>query len=126
MTVITADEVHERGTAWVTDKIMEIVGTTEKTYFSLDVDSLDNSVMMGTTGPEPFGLSPRQVRSFIHSAQQCNIIGADLVELNPSRDTDGASAWTAAALFFELLCLLAHTRSARCNTGVTQWSGLAR
>jgi agmatinase len=126
MTVITADEVHEKGTAWVADKITEIIGTTKKTYFSLDVDSLDNSVMMGTTGPEPFGLSPRQVRSFIQSARQCNVIGADLVELNPNRDTDGANAWTAAALFFELLCLLAHTRSARRKTEVTQWSNPIR
>ena len=121
MTVITADEVHEKGTRWVSDQILEIVGTTEKTYFSLDVDSLDSSVMMGTTGPEPFGLTPRQVRSLISTAQQCNVIGADMVEVNPNRDADGASAWVAAALFFELLCLVTHCRNERQDTFITRW-----
>ena len=59
MTVITADEVFEKGTAYVIDKAREIAGKG-KTYFSLDVDGLDSAYMMGTTGPgrnrrsEPF------------------------------------------------------------------------
>ena len=121
MTVITAEEVHEKGTQWVSDQILEIVGSMEKTYFSLELDSVDSSVMMGTTGPEPFGLTPRQVRSLISTARQCNVIGADMVEINPNRDADGASAWVAAALFFELLCLVSHCRNERQDTFITRW-----
>jgi len=121
MTVITADEVYEKGTQWVCDKALEVVGTQAKTYFSLDVDALDSSVMMGTTGPEPFGLSPRQVRDIIYSARQCNVIGADIVELNPNRDANGSSAWLAAALLFELLVLLCHCRSQRQRCSQTEW-----
>ncbi|NKB35701.1 MAG: agmatinase [Gammaproteobacteria bacterium] len=109
MTVITADEVFDKGTAYVIDKAREVVGK-DKAYISLDVDGLDSSVMMGTTGPEPFGLMPRQVRDIIHGARGLNIIGADMVELNPNRDPAEISAHTAAALFFELLCLLADCR----------------
>ena len=82
---------------------------------------LDSNYMMGTTGPEPFGLTPRQVREIIHGARGLYIIGADMVETNPSRDTDGKSAHVAAALFFELLCLLADARVERVDQGVTHW-----
>lgn len=121
MTVISADEVFEKGTQYVIDKTHEIVGE-EKAYLSLDVDSLDSSYMMGTTGPEPFGLNPRQVRDMILGARGLNIIGADMVELNPLRDTDGQSSHVAAALFFELLCLLCDSRKARQTCGTTRWS----
>ena len=93
----------------------------DKTYFSLDVDGLDSNYMMGTTGPEPFGLNPRQVRDIILGARGLNIIGADMVETNPNRDSDGKSSHLAAALFFELLCLLADTRAERQNCGQTRW-----
>ena len=120
MTVITADEVFEKGTGYVIDKAREVVGK-DKTYFSLDVDGLDSNYMMGTTGPEPFGLNPRQVRDIILGARGLNIIGADMVETNPNRDSDGKSSHLAAALFFELLCLLADTRAERQNCGQTRW-----
>ncbi|MEH6636866.1 MAG: arginase family protein [Halioglobus sp.] len=121
MTVIYADEVFEKGTQYVIDKAREIVGK-EKTYFSFDVDGLDSAYMMGTTGPEPFGLTPRQVREIIFGARGLNIIGADMVELNPNRDPDGKYSHVAAALFYELLCLLADCRSERSNCGQTNWS----
>ena len=121
MTVISADEVFERGTQYVIDKAHEIVGQ-DKTYLSLDIDSLDSSYLMGTTGPEPFGLNPRQVRDIILGARGLNIIGADMVELNPVRDTDGQSAHVAAALFFELLCLLCDSRAKRQPCSATRWT----
>lgn len=121
MTVITADEVYEKGMAWVIDKAREVVGM-EKTYFSLDVDALDSSVMMGTTGPEPFGLAPRQVREIILGVRGLNFIGADMVELNPNRDPSGSSGHLAAAMFFELLSLLADCRSEHGSCGSTDWS----
>ncbi|MEH6549399.1 MAG: arginase family protein [Pseudomonadales bacterium] len=123
MTVIPADEVFEKGTQYVIDKAREVVGTKEKTYFSFDVDGLDSNYMMGTTGPEPFGLEPRQVREIIHGARGLNIIGADMVELNPNRDPDGKSGTVAAALYFELLCLLADCREAKTGqVNSTNWN----
>jgi arginase family enzyme len=121
MTVITADEVYEKGTEYVIAKAREVVGGG-KAYFSLDVDALDSSVMMGTTGPEPFGLSPRQVRDLILGVRGLDFVGADMVELNPNRDTDGKSGHLAAALFFELLCLLADSRCDRRACGSTTWT----
>lgn len=121
MTVITADEVFEKGTGYVIDKAREIVGN-DKAYFSFDVDGLDSAIMMGTTGPEPFGLTARQARDIIHGVRGLNFIGADLVELNPNRDPNGYCAHLAAAIFFELLSLLADAREAQTNaTRPTRW-----
>jgi len=120
MTVITADEVFAKGTQYVIDKAREIVGK-DKAYFSLDVDGIDSNYIMGTTGPEPFGLSPRQVRDMINGVRDLNFVGADMVETNPVRDPDGSSGHVAAALFFELLCLLADSREARQTCGITRW-----
>jgi len=117
MTVISADEVFEKGTDYVIDKALELVGQ-DKTYLSFDVDGLDSAVMMGTTGPEPFGLTPRQARKIIHGVRGANLVGADLVELNPNRDPNGYCVHLAAALYFELLCLLADVRVRQ--TGVTR------
>jgi agmatinase len=44
-----------------------------------------------------------------------------MVETNPNRDTDGKSGHVAAALFFELLSLLADVRTGQMNCGVTDW-----
>ena len=121
MTVISADEVFEKGTDWVMDKAREVIGT-DPAYLTFDVDSLDSSHMMGTTGPAAFGLSPRQVRAMILRARELNIIGADMVELNPNRDVNGYCAHVAAALFWELLCLLADNLDQKGETkGITLW-----
>ena len=118
---ISADEVFERGTDYVIDKAREIVGN-DKAYFSFDVDGLDSGIMMGTTGPEPFGLTARQARDIIHGVRGLNFIGADLVELNPNRDPNGYCAHLAAAMFFELLSLLADARQAQNDvTRPTRW-----
>jgi len=121
MTIITADEVFEKGVPYVLDKAKEIVGL-DKTYFSFDVDGLCSSEMMATTGPEPFGLTPRQVRDMILGSYDLNIIGADMVEFNPVRDASGAFGNVAAGLYWELLNLLTHVRrrqNGRDNP--TQW-----
>ena len=120
MTVISADEVYEKGISYVIDQAREILGK-DKAYLSFDVDGLDSSYMMGTTGPEPFGLHPRQVRDLIHGVRGLNFVGADMVELNPNRDTDGANRHVAAALFFELLCLLADCRHEHFDCSETSW-----
>lgn len=109
MTVITSDEVFEKGTDYVMDKAREIIGQ-DQAYFSLDVDGIDSAYMMGTTGPEPFGLNPRQVRDIILGSRGLNFIGADVVELNPNRDPNGYAAHLAAALLWELLALLCDCR----------------
>ena len=121
MAIVTADEVFEKGIEYVVDLARERLGS-DKAYLSFDVDALDSNYMMSTTGPEPFGLTPRQVRSIIHGVRGLNFIGADMVEMNPNRDSNDAGRHVAAALFFELLSLLADCRRERHDCVKTDWS----
>lgn len=64
-------------------------------YISFDLDVLDPAFAPGVSHREAGGLSTRQVIEIIH-ALKARIVGLDVVELNPSRDSSGI---TAAAAF---------------------------
>ncbi len=71
-------------------------------YLSLDLDVCDPAYAPGVSHHEPGGFSSRQVLDLLHSLD-CQLVGADLVELNPGRDPSGISAALAAKLTKELL-----------------------
>lgn len=98
-------EIHEMK-HWVDDHHFEFKGPV---YLSLDIDALDPAFAPGVSHFEPGGLSTRQV---IHLLQQLegNVVGADLVELNPNRDPSGVTGMVAAKLFKEMLDLLLRTK----------------
>jgi arginase len=70
-------------------------------YISVDIDGIDPSEAPGVSHPEPGGLRLREVLAAIHK-QRAQIVGADIVELNPSRDVGGVTAILAAKLVREL------------------------
>ncbi len=71
-------------------------------YISLDMDALDPAYAPGVSHHEPGGFSTRQVINIIQNLK-ANIVGADIVELNPSRDIQNITAMTAAKSLKELL-----------------------
>ena len=70
-------------------------------YLSIDLDGLDPAFAPGVSHREPGGLTVREVIGIIQGLV-VPIIGADVVELNPSRDADGVTATVAAKLVKEL------------------------
>ncbi|MCE3018229.1 MAG: agmatinase [Pirellula sp.] len=70
-------------------------------YVSIDLDALDPAFAPGVSHPEPGGFTVREVISII---QKINvpIVGADVVELNPTVDTSNATALVAAKIVKEL------------------------
>jgi agmatinase len=70
-------------------------------YLSLDIDVLDPGFAPGVSHYEPGGLSPREVIQIIQSLQ-VSIVGADIVEFNPKRDTSGMTAMVAAKFLKEI------------------------
>jgi guanidinopropionase len=112
MRIITADEVHDRGVDAVIAEALEIIGSGP-TYLSVDNDGIDPVAMPATGLPEPFGVSVLDTRRIIRAARTLDIIGADFVELSPDNDPTGQSANIAAALCFEMLCVLTEARSRR-------------
>jgi arginase len=74
-------------------------------YISIDLDGIDPSEAPGVAHPEPGGLMVREVLAVI-AKQKGRIVGADIVELNPSRDLNGVTAILAAKLVRELASLI--------------------
>ncbi|MBA3576007.1 MAG: agmatinase [Sphingomonas sp.] len=73
-------------------------------YISIDLDALDPAFAPGVSHHEPGGLSTRELLSVLHRVRS-PIVGADVVEHNPSRDRDGVTATLAAKLVKELAAL---------------------
>lgn len=71
-------------------------------YLSLDLDALDPAYAPGVSHHEPGGLGVREV---LHILEQVPgpLVGADLVELNPTRDHADMTAAVAAKFYKELL-----------------------
>ncbi len=74
---------------------------TGPTYISIDLDGLDPAFAPGVSHHEPGGLAVREVLDIIGRLPG-PIIGADIVELNPSRDINEMTAAVAVKLLKEL------------------------
>lgn len=71
-------------------------------YLSLDIDALDPAFAPGVSHHEPGGLTTRQVLDIIQSIP-VPLLGADIVEYNPQRDSYGMTAMVCAKLFKEIV-----------------------
>ncbi len=86
--VFSAEEVFSKGIKSVIDDIRkEIKGPI---YLSVDMDALDPAYAPALGTPEPYGLTPRDVREVI-SCLAPKIVGFDLVEIAPEYDSGGTS-----------------------------------
>jgi agmatinase len=89
--------------AWQPDLALTFGGPV---YVSVDVDALDPAFAPGVSHHEPGGLSTRDVLRLIQ-ALRVPIVGADIVEVNPKRDSIGITAMAAAKLLKEIAgCML--------------------
>ncbi len=71
-------------------------------YLSLDLDVMDPAFVPGVSHHEPGGCTTRQVIQLLQNLR-VPLVGADLVELNPTRDVNGVTAIVAAKLLKEIL-----------------------
>ena len=71
-------------------------------YVSLDIDGLDPSIAPGTESPEADGLTFRQARTLVRTfGKQCQLVGADIVEVNPYLDHAELTQHIAVQLLIE-------------------------
>lgn len=70
-------------------------------YVTIDLDALDPAFAPGVSHYEPGGLSTRDVLGIVHGIE-VPIVGADVVEYNPTRDLHGMTAMLAAKLVKEI------------------------
>ncbi len=70
-------------------------------YVTVDLDGLDPAFAPGVSHREPGGLTTRQVLDLIHRIG-APVVGADVVEYNPSQDVAGLTAMVAGRIVKEL------------------------
>lgn len=70
-------------------------------YVSIDLDGLDPAFAPGVSHREPGGLTVRDVLGMIHGLSG-RIVGADVVEFNPSQDPSGVTCAVAAKIVREI------------------------
>lgn len=83
-------------------------------YISIDIDVVDPFRAPGTSAPVPDGLLPRQVKTMLRTlVRHREIVGADLVEVNPAFDRDSATSLVAADLLHGMAEHWGHQRALR-------------
>ncbi|MDO5843894.1 MAG: agmatinase [Methanocorpusculum sp.] len=95
----TADDVKERGIKAVLDEVGKLI-CDAKLYLSIDADAIDCCLTPGLGTPEPFGLTPSDVRDVIRKFAK-NAVGFDYVEVLPN--DSGQTAMAAAHLTREFI-----------------------
>jgi agmatinase len=91
-------EVYEIGRK----RSLEEVKTWCPVYVSFDMDVLDPAFAPAVSHREPGGMSVREVLEHLHSIT-ATIVGADIVEYNPSRDISNLTATVAGKILKEVL-----------------------
>jgi guanidinopropionase len=110
--IIDMEEVVEKGIPYAIAEARRVVGTAP-TYFTFDIDSIDPAFAPGTGTPEIGGFTSREALQLVRGFRHLNLVGADMVEVSPPLDQSGGTALVGATIAFELLCLLAESRSER-------------
>ncbi|HEY7748535.1 MAG TPA: agmatinase [Aestuariivirgaceae bacterium] len=111
-TIITYDEFEDMGRSKTIEAIDRVLGDGP-VYITIDIDGIDPAYAPGTPVPEIGGLLPRDVQVIIRSLAGKNIVGADISEVAPCYDPSGITCITAANFMFELLCVMAVTKTKR-------------
>ena len=98
--VITAEQIHRKGVEWVLAQI-PAVGNI---YITLDVDVMDPTLAPGTGTLEPDGLNFTEIDGLLKGVtSKGQLIGMDVVEVNPMRDNSTRTEQTAIRLLIDTL-----------------------
>ncbi len=74
-----------------------------RVYLTLDIDVADPAFAPGTGTPEPGGATSEELLSAVRALSALPLVGADIVEVLPSRDPAGITALLAAKCLREML-----------------------
>ncbi len=86
------------------DLLKKATENFDSIYTSIDLDVLDPAFAPGVGNPEAVGITARELYDMITSLQERKIIGADIVELNPSFD-NGSTAALAAKMISTIIAM---------------------
>lgn len=101
--IFTIRDIDKMGISPVIKQAISYVsGGKRPVYLSLDIDVLDPGVVAGTATPVVGGLTYREAQLAMELiADECMLVGMDVVEVNPILDTGGNKT---AQLAVDLIC----------------------
>jgi guanidinopropionase len=105
MRVIKIEEIYKRGLDAAIAEARRVVGDSP-CYVTFDIDSVDPAFAPGTGTPEIGGLTSLEALLLVRGLSGLNVISADLVEVAPAYDPTNNTAFLAANVMFELLCVM--------------------
>jgi len=104
--MIDGPALHEMGMKACIQEIQKRVGN-KKAYVTFDIDFLDPVFAPGTGTPEVGGFTGYEALQLIRGLKGLDIIGFDIVEVNPSFDHAGVTCGMAANMMYEFMSLVA-------------------
>lgn len=97
-------EIPGEGLYEISEALMTIARNFDALYISIDIDVLDPAFAPATGYPEPGGLTTRELIYFLQRLKKLkNFKAADLVEVNPEKDSNGLTILNAAKILIELI-----------------------
>jgi agmatinase len=98
--VFTREQIREQGVK----KTLKQFPKLGNVYITIDIDGLDPSIAPGTGSPTVDGLLYHEVRALLQGVTKLgNVVGFDLVEVNPMVDLYGQTCLLASTLILEFL-----------------------
>ncbi|MEI3600256.1 MULTISPECIES: agmatinase [unclassified Oceanobacillus] len=115
------DDAREYGSSILSPKQIRKMGIEEalkdmpegeKYYVTLDIDGLDASIAPGAGSPSPGGFFYDEVSEILEVvAKKGDVIGFDLVEVNPLYDPTGVTSQIAARLIIDFMNFIIHEKN---------------
>ncbi len=107
--LIPSESLLERGVDAVLPEVVERVGKGP-VFLSFDIDFVDPGFAPGTGTPEVGGPSSRDALRLVRGLRGLDLIGFDLVEVQPQYDHGEVTSLLAGTLLHEFLSLVALNR----------------
>ncbi|NOH28495.1 arginase family protein [Vibrio mediterranei] len=111
-----ADEIYDLGVDYIVEQILEKQGDGRPVYLTFDLDGLDLLDHSANSSPDPFGVSARMYYDIfrkLRATKRINLVGADIAEFAPQKNSDEKDALLTVAFGWELLVWLAECRHIR-------------
>ncbi len=101
--IFTRQDIRQKGV----DEIVEKLSPLGNVYVSIDIDGLDPSIAPGTGSPTVDGLLYYEVINLLKGiTKKSNVVGFDIVEVNPMVDLSGQTCLLATTLILEFLGMI--------------------
>jgi agmatinase len=104
--VVTTDQMLDGGVDALAARIRERLGR-RKVFLSFDLDVVDPAFAPGVQTPEAGGPTAREILRLLRGLGGLDLVGADVVEMNPNYDPGQITALLAATVAAEILALVA-------------------